>query len=112
MARTPKAHSDLDDIDPDLPEDFETEEEFADGETSGEDSVALDLDLSPDATPQRLKAGVEVIQKALKTLPNAPGVYRMLGWMARCFMSAKPRALKSVSRIMRAASAIRAASPA
>ena len=94
MARTPKAHSDLDDIDPDLPEDFETEEEFADGETSGEDSVALDLDLSPDATPQRLKAGVEVIQKALKTLPNAPGVYRMLGSDGAVLYVGKAKSLK------------------
>ena len=91
MARTPRASSDLNDNAPDLPEDLDLE---AEEETSVEDSVTLDLDLSPDATPQRLKAGVEVIQNALKTLPNAPGVYRMLGSDGAVLYVGKAKSLK------------------
>jgi excinuclease ABC subunit C len=68
--------------------------EGADDETIGEESSGIDLDFANEATPQRLKAGVEVIQRALKTLPNAPGVYRMLDPSGEVLYVGKARSLK------------------
>jgi excinuclease ABC subunit C len=89
MARVPT--SDLDDSAPD--------QEFAEDmalevEDIGEESSGIDLDFSGEATPQRLKAGVEVIQKALKTLPNAPGVYRMIDGAGDVLYVGKAKSLK------------------
>lgn len=74
MSRPPVSNE-MSDLPPDQLEDDEldTEDEGV-SDATGE----LDLGLEAEATPQRLKAGVEVIQTALKTLPNAPGVYRMI----------------------------------
>ncbi|MCX8503667.1 MAG: excinuclease ABC subunit UvrC [Beijerinckiaceae bacterium] len=63
-------------------------------EDIGEESSGIDLDFSGEATPQRLKAGVEVIQKALKTLPNAPGVYRMIDGAGDVLYVGKAKSLK------------------
>jgi excinuclease ABC subunit C len=60
----------------DLPDDMDLAEAGDEGVEEGDSGVELDFEA--DATPLRLKAGVEVIQKALRTLPNVPGVYRMM----------------------------------
>ena len=89
MARAP--HSDIDDStsDQEMAEDMSLE-----AEVFGEESSGIALDFSGEATPQRLKAGVEVIQNALKTLPNAPGVYRMIDGAGDVLYVGKAKSLK------------------
>ena len=89
MARAPQSPFDDSAPDEDLPEDMNLE-----AEDVGEESSGIDLDFSGEATPQRLKAGVEVIQKALKTLPNAPGVYRMIDGAGDVLYVGKAKSLK------------------
>jgi len=89
MARIPISDNDDSASDQELPEDIVLE-----GEDIGEESSGIDLDFSGEATPQRLKAGVEVIQKALKTLPNAPGVYRMIDGAGDVLYVGKAKSLK------------------
>jgi len=89
MARVPSSGNDDSASDQELPEDMVLE-----GEDIGEESSGIDLDFSGEATPQRLKAGVEVIQKALKTLPNAPGVYRMIDGAGDVLYVGKAKSLK------------------
>jgi len=89
MARVPTSDNDDSASVQDLPEDMVLEVEDI-----GEESSGIDLDFSGEATPQRLKAGVEVIQKALKTLPNAPGVYRMIDGAGDVLYVGKAKSLK------------------
>jgi excinuclease ABC subunit C len=98
MARTP--HSRTDDSAPemDMPDTVSLSEdldnELTDADLIGEESSGIDLDFSGEAAPQRLRAGVEVIQKALKTLPNAPGVYRMIDGAGDVLYVGKAKSLK------------------
>ena len=98
MARTP--HSRTDDSAPemDMPDTVSLSEdldnELSDADLIGEESSGIDLDFSGEAAPQRLRAGVEVIQKALKTLPNAPGVYRMIDVAGDVLYVGKAKSLK------------------
>jgi excinuclease ABC subunit C len=89
MARVPQFDSDDSTLDQTMPEDMVLE-----ADDVGEESSGIDLDFSGEATPQRLKAGVEVIQKALKTLPNAPGVYRMIDGAGEVLYVGKAKSLK------------------
>jgi len=82
----------------DAPEAFDPADAFDDAEhdegVTSEESSGIELDLSGEAAPQRLKAGVEVIQRALKTLPNAPGVYRMIDGAGEVLYVGKAKSLK------------------
>jgi excinuclease ABC subunit C len=92
MARAPKTQKTDSSPDMDLPEDIDLE--AAELDLIGEESSGIDLDFSGEAPPQRLRAGVEVIQKALKTLPNSPGVYRMIDTAGDVLYVGKAKSLK------------------
>ena len=92
MARAPKTQKTDSSPDMELPEDIDLE--AAELDLIGEESSGIDLDFSGEAPPQRLRAGVEVIQKALKTLPNSPGVYRMIDTAGDVLYVGKAKSLK------------------
>jgi excinuclease ABC subunit C len=62
-------------------------------ETDEQDSGA-DLAFDDEAGSARLRAGVAVIQQVWKTLPNGPGVYRMIDGKGDVLYVGKARSLK------------------
>lgn len=54
-----------------------------------------DAELSVEARPGRLQQGVEVIRAVLKTLPQTPGVYRMLSRKGEALYVGKARSLRA-----------------
>ncbi len=84
------------DLPPDFagdPEDEAFEDEPAGPETAEHDSGA-DLAFDDEAGSARLRAGVAVIQQVWKTLPNGPGVYRMIDGKGDVLYVGKARSLK------------------
>src|SRR5688572_29113156 len=76
------------DVPPDILVD-ETEDEAPVAE--GGSDVELDLEASPGS----VKAGAEVIRRVWATLPNSPGVYRMIDGAGEVLYIGKARSLKS-----------------
>src|ERR671912_27410 len=58
-----------------------------------EDGSEVDFDL--EASPSSVKAGTEVIRRFWRTLPNAPGVYRMLDQKGDVLYVGKAKSLKA-----------------
>ena len=76
------------DVPPDILDD-DCEDEVASTE------VGSDIDLDLDASPGSLKAGAEAIKRVWATLPNAPGVYRMLDVKGDVLYIGKAKSLKA-----------------
>src|SRR3712207_5063632 len=85
---TPMGRNTYNDVPPDILDD-DCEDEAATPEIGSE--VELDLDASPGS----VQAGVEVIKRFWQTLPNGPGVYRMLDVHGDVLYVGKARSLKA-----------------
>ncbi len=57
--------------------------------------TGTDVDLDLEASPGSVKAGAEVIRRFWATLPNAPGVYRMIDHRGDVLYVGKARSLKA-----------------
>jgi excinuclease ABC subunit C len=83
MSRTP-----ANDVPPDILVD-ESEDEAPVAE------IGSDVDLDLEAPPGSVKAGTEVIRRFWTTLPNSPGVYRMIDNSGEVLYVGKARSLKA-----------------
>src|SRR3954467_8319277 len=57
--------------------------------------AASDVDLDLEASPGSVRAGTEVIRRVWSTLPNSPGVYRMIDAKGEVLYIGKAKSLKS-----------------
>src|ERR687893_789711 len=78
------------DVPPDFLDDLgETDQEAVPAEAGS------DVDLDLEASPGSVKAGAEVIRRFWATLPNSPGVYRMIDQKGDVLYVGKARSLKA-----------------
>ncbi|WP_293858752.1 excinuclease ABC subunit UvrC [uncultured Alsobacter sp.] len=89
----PRTHPDSD-LPPDLEEDDADLVEDAADDLATEADSGTDLAFDTEGGSARLRAGVAVIRHFWKTLPNGPGVYRMMDTAGDVLYVGKARSLK------------------